>query len=434
MEDPSRSNSGRQVYGVESCDIVYDYDKGTDDDREVNLKVKTAFEGVKSFPFSRIIFQFWRPLDDGGRLVLESFRNTYAVSPYDRLLRDKYLFSLIDNNHNPNPAWIIRGGPVVTAFLNHFPECSMKHPALLLPIFIELKRELQRVGLSIYHLQGSCSYKATDLEPAKIEIKKALEIACESHDLSLGQVYTCCLNFYDEFDVSMGEGLVWKTLQTHRPHLCRNIYKLSDNRGVLALLSKSKCASFVICLRSTHSGDVDYALEFFWPCSRNNLILLETLLLTLSKYLPSFKFASGEQLGDELFVVDVENSSLNKILPVKKLSEATPKASYQSPLTNINNDDDYDDDDLAVLATYRNESMLFYLPSSSTFENVMEKLNKEFELDLARTYKVEYEVSPGQWSSLACLESCRRIEDMGLIKLRVLATVGEVRWRWRTNT
>ncbi|KAI3821274.1 hypothetical protein L1987_08838 [Smallanthus sonchifolius] len=414
MEDPSRSNSGRQVHGVETCDdIVYDYDKGTDDDRdrEVNLKVKSALEGVKSFPFKRIIFQFWRPLDDGGRLVLESFRNAYAVSPYDRLLRDKYrvcstkyLFSIIDEGHNPNPnpAWIISGGPVVTAFLNHFPEvvldlrvhqgsplavCALECEltcCVMLPVFHASECVGVRVGLSIYHVQGSCSYKAADLEPAKIEIKKVLEIACESHDLTLGQVW---------IPYETNNAFVW----------------------------------------STHSGDVDYALEFFWPCSRNHLILLETLLLTLSKYLPSFKFASGEQLGDELFVVDVENSSLSKILTGNKLSEASPKASNQSPLTNINNLE-ADDDDLAILATYRNESMLFYLRSSSTFENVMEKLNKEFELDLARTYKVEYEVSPAQWSSLACLESCRRIEDMGLVKLLVLATVGEVGWRWRTNT
>ncbi|KAJ0724359.1 hypothetical protein HanPI659440_Chr12g0446871 [Helianthus annuus] len=538
-----RSYCGRQafwVHGHESFGSVDDYDSnnGTDDDREVNLKIYSAFEGVKSFPFKRIIFQFWRPLDDGeGRLVLESYRNAFAVSPYNRRLRDKYRvcstkyqYSIDQGDNKINHhAWIISGGPVVTAFLNRFPEvvldmrdhqgsplavcglecdlkccvmlpvfhsassecvgvveCSTKHPALLLPIFIELKRELERVGLlTIFPVQGSWPHKTIsgDMEVAKLEIEKALEIVCESHDLTLGQVWipyepnTCqkflvklsgysvyfdddplssIKDFYDKFDVislNTGAGLAWKTLQTHQPHLCRNIYKLSDNKGVLALLSanaKSKCASFVICLRSAHTRELDYSFEFFWPCTRNHLLLLETLLLTLRKYLPSFKFASGEQLGDELFVVDVENSSLStpiKILPGNKLSEA-PKAlnetrcfkttgqSNLNPLTSVNNpegtdDDDDEDNDLAILASYRNESLLFYLPSSSTFENVMEKLNKEFELDPARSYKVQYEVSPGLWFGLTCLESCQR---MGLIKLRVLPTVREVGWRWITNT
>ncbi|KAF5776496.1 hypothetical protein HanXRQr2_Chr12g0524891 [Helianthus annuus] len=533
MRDPSRSYYGRQTFWIREL-------KTSDEIREVNLKIYSAFEGLKSFPFKRTFFQFWRPLDDGGggRLVLEANRNPYAVSPYNRRLQDKYrvssakyLFSIDERNNNP--AWIISGGPVVTAFLNRFPEvvldmrdhqgsplavcglecdlkccvmlpvfhsassecvgvveCSTKHPALLLPIFIELKRELERVSLSIYHVQGSWPYKTIsgDMEVAKLEIEKALEIVCESHGLTLGQVWipyepnTCqkflvklsgysvyfdddplssIKDFYDKFDVislNTGAGLAWKTLQTHQPHLCRNIYKLSDNKGVLALLSanaKSKCASFVICLRSAHTRELDYSFEFFWPCTRNHMLLLETLLLTLRNYLPSFKFASGEQLGDELFVVDVENSSLStpiKILPGNKLSEA-PKAlnetrasvgfkrtgpSNLNPLTSVNNpegtdddDDDDEDNDLAILASYRNESLLFYLPSSSTFENVMEKLNKEFELDPARSYKVQYEVSPGLWFGLTCLESCQR---MGLIKLRVLPTVREVGWRWITNT
>ncbi|KAI3687533.1 hypothetical protein L1987_81230 [Smallanthus sonchifolius] len=179
-------------------------------------------------------------------------------------------------------------------------ECSMKHPAHLLPIFNELKRELERKGLKIYHAQGSWPYKAIqgDLEPVKVEIEKGLKMVCESHDLILGQAWISyeCENdnhaqmflvklsgysvdnpllssvkaFYNKFDViplKTGEGLVLKTLQTHQPHVCRNIYKMSDNRGVSALLSaNTKCTSLVICLRSTHTRELDYAFEFFWPC------------------------------------------------------------------------------------------------------------------------------------------------------------------------
>ncbi|MFS7951216.1 hypothetical protein Hanom_Chr07g00592301 [Helianthus anomalus] len=90
-----------------------------------------------------------------------------------------------------------------------------------------------------------------------------------------------------------------------------------------------------------------------------------------------------------------------------------------------------EDDDLAILASYRSKPSLFYIPSSSTFEYVLEKLNKEFELDPTQAYRVEYKASSGQWSSLVCLESCR---GMDLIRLRVLPEGREVGWRWKTNS
>ncbi|KAK9050777.1 hypothetical protein SSX86_030253 [Deinandra increscens subsp. villosa] len=476
--DPSRTKSCRCACWTRGLTMEHEAD-----DRGVNLKICAAFSGVKSFPFKKMIFQFWRPRAEGGRLVLECYRNPHAVSLFDRLLGGqyrslctKYRYSIDDPNSNPNPPWIISaGGPVATAFLNRYPEvvldlsvhrgsplvdcgldcdlacgvmlpvfddksscvgvieCSMKNPAFLLPVFNELRRGLERQGLTIYHFQASWPYRANipgDFEAAKTEIEKGLEIACESHDLTLGQVWISYTqrehirlvklsryfvdfddnplkHFYDKFDVISGEGLAWKTLATHQPHLCRNIYKLSDNSGVLALISaNTRSSCFVICLRSTHTGELDYVFEFFWPCCHNHSVLSETLLLTLRKYLPSFKFASGEQLGDEFTFIDVENPSSNL---------------------------EDQEDDLAILAAYRNEGSLFYLPRSSTFEDLMLKLHKEFELDPARTHTVEYEVSPGKWSSLVCLESCRRTEDMGVVKLRVRPDGIEVGWLWRDN-
>ncbi|MFS7951214.1 hypothetical protein Hanom_Chr07g00592281 [Helianthus anomalus] len=135
---------------------------GTDDLLEVNMKMYSAFAGVTSFPLKRIIFQS---------------------------CCTKYRYSVVegDSSDNPPPWFISGGGPVVTAFLNHFPEvvldlralqgsdplvdcglecdlmccvmlpvfhvgssdcvgvveCSMKHPTLLLPMFNELKCELE---------------------------------------------------------------------------------------------------------------------------------------------------------------------------------------------------------------------------------------------------------------------------------------------------
>ncbi|PWA78345.1 NIN-like protein [Artemisia annua] len=131
--------------------------------------------------------------------------------------------------------------------------------------------------------------------------------------------------------LNFGDGLVGKALQTYEPHFCRDLYDLPMTRDkkLVLLLSSSykslftgcnnplppkknssiKCSCLAICLRSIDTGDIDYAFEFLWPRSRNYFILLESLLLTLKSCLPSFKFASGEQLGDELRVVDVKNST-----------------------------------------------------------------------------------------------------------------------------
>ncbi|KAK1425245.1 hypothetical protein QVD17_20593 [Tagetes erecta] len=476
--DPSRIDPGR-----EACPPI---ERETSDE-----KIFSAFVRAKSFPLHRIIFQFWRQRAVGGRMVLDCSRSSYAVLIYNllhakyRSLCIKYKYSI--DNPNANPPWIISGGPVVTAFLNHFPEvivdlrsyqgsnplvdcalecgflccmmlpifdhdsrciigvveCSMKHHALLLPIFNDLKRELEKEGLSIYHVPGPYKAISGDWETAKTEIENGLKIACESHHLTLGQVWvsydsdenddqmklvklssyfgnvdsdmSSFKEFYDTFDViflKKGEGLVGRTLETQQSHFCRDVYKLSDNKeGVLALLyanNKSVYTCLVICLRSTHTGELEYAFEFFWPCNRQ--YILETLILTLRKYLPSFKFAYGDQLGDLLTVVDVKKSS----------SEALNE-------TNA-------DDDVAIFAAYRHEASLFYLPSSSTFENIMNKLNNVFQLDPARTYKVEYQASPSRWSSLVSLESCRRIDDMGAIKLRLQAEGRQVGWQWKTNS
>ncbi|KAM0066335.1 putative PB1 domain-containing protein [Helianthus debilis subsp. tardiflorus] len=253
-------------------------------------------------------------------------------------------------------------------------------------------------------------------------------------------------------------GLVGRTLETRQAHLCRNIFNFSDNKGVLAVLSAgAKCTSFAICLKSSHMGERDYVFEFFWPLSPNPLPLMEALILTLREYLPSFRYAaSGAQLGDELLVVDVEISSYasgsnpTKIFPKTEVSE-TPKAleetrplvgmkrkftadqselneAYQYPLTNVDDPKgEDDDDDVVILAVYKVDHSLFFLPSSTTFERLMEKINLEFELNPSGTYKIKYQVLPGEWYSLTdgtCLKSCissyRTSNNIDHIKLLVL--------------
>ncbi|KAL8216744.1 hypothetical protein R6Q57_023581 [Mikania cordata] len=289
---------------------------------------------------------------------------------------------MIDGEYPPK---IITGGLPVTAFLNHFPEvaldlrvhqgtslvdialecdltccmmlpifyrdssqclggveCSMKHPALLLPIFNDLKCELKRNGLSMYHLEGRWPYKAIpgDVEPVKIEIEKGLKIACESHHLTLAQVWVSYTQMERAFCLLLVNNLVIE------------IFVVDIEN------SSSKCESRLVkILQGNRLSEMPQALK-------------ETRTLVGVKR----KSIAGQ-------------SGLNQ--------------SNQYALTNINNpkgEDEEVDDDLDILSIYRNDAVLFFLPISSTFENLMEKLNKEFELD--NDCKVEHEVLPGQWCSL----------------------------------
>ncbi|GJY14746.1 hypothetical protein Tco_0385168 [Tanacetum coccineum] len=87
----------------------------------------------------------------------------------------------------------------------------------------------------------------------------------------------------DKFPLTTEEGLAGKTLQTNKPRFCRNI---SEPRDIGLML--------LIHAKSEH---------------------------TLKRCLPSFKFASGARLGDELRVVDLENSTGNKLSQIPKALE-----------------------------------------------------------------------------------------------------------------
>ncbi|KAI3821275.1 hypothetical protein L1987_08839 [Smallanthus sonchifolius] len=414
----------------------------------VNEKIHSAFRNVKSFPLKRIIIQFWRPVKtSGGAGVLSCYGNPYALSPINHRLR-KYRSHSV-RVHQGSPLVDLALECELTCFMmlpvfyGLFPvgviEVSTRFPLHLLVIFNELNVRLKRVDLSISHpdtLSRPCEAITGDWRLAQSEIGKALRVAFASHAITHCQVWICydtycgrpwrrkLLGRMESYSVfspvnrlssvklfyhdlhclpwEKGQGLVGKTLETLQPLLCKNIYKLSDNRGLLVVLStNTKCTTF------------------FQVCSEGTTC-------------------------DELLVVDVENSSLGsgsthvKIFPgnkssdkkgVKRNSSAAvgmkTAIEGQIELTSINNPDD---DDLIIFGVYKVDYRLFFLPSSSTFENFMEKINQEFELNPAGTYMIDYQVLPGEWYSLmdgtylkSYVSSYRASENIDHIKSRVVA-------------
>lgn len=182
-----------------------------------------------------------------------------------------------------------------------------------------------------------------------VEIEAALKTACISHELTLAQVSIAYEDTNDmpnssslegkhmtqmmahkmigrcpdsdDYDFKdycgtcdmlpskIGEGLVGKANQNYMPHFCRNIYVMNNKElpTLIETITIKKYSCLVICLRST-MNDV-YVLEFLWLQNRKYTVLIESLVLTLKRCLPNFKFAFGGELGDELLVVEVGNSS-----------------------------------------------------------------------------------------------------------------------------
>lgn len=204
------------------------------------------------------------------------------------------------------------------------------------------------------------------LKPAKEEIEEALETICESHNICLAQVWISYEDnnhehfssslmgtqmkqmlalkltgytsvdeqvsddfwkleeYYDACDkipLKQGDELVLKTFEDYEPRF----YKDNSNLGTDILLAwlndDIKFSGLTIRMRSIDTSDFDYAFEFIWYPDSNYVMFLEALLLTLKRCLPRFKCASGAELGDELHVIDVDNSTKSETKTFKIFQE-----------------------------------------------------------------------------------------------------------------
>ncbi|PWA78344.1 NIN-like protein [Artemisia annua] len=392
-------------------------------------------------------------------------------------------------------------------------ECStISTGSDLVRVLNELKNALERVGLNMFHVQKCRPYKTIrSLKHARDEIEEALAIVCQSHNLILAQVWIPyeneshdhvssslrdtqmeqttavkligCHTVFDDgdflssitpyhdtcdmFPLKMGEGLVGKTLQTYETHFCRNIGKLSDNRLLMLSLSPAtnNVSCLTICLKSNHTGNLDYGFELLWHQSRNYHILLPSLLITLKRFLPSFTFACGAKLGDEFSFLAVDNSEGNMIrcscnsngnklsplqsntsstpllrekdsgreetlIPKRKLSdqfiglaEFSEDYSYTSSSCSSNCAKSPDIVSVMFKAEYGDDLIAFHLPvSSATIVAVEKQISDRCEVN--RPYKLEYLDYKNAWILMdedADVRFCikYRNENSSHIRLRV---------------
>ncbi|KAJ0615739.1 putative transcription factor Nin-like family [Helianthus annuus] len=291
--------------------------------------------------------QFWAPITtDGGRRLLSTSGQPFAVyrlrndfAKY-RLYSEKYRYNIDTNALDFEPEHMI-----------FTLECSQSELVFFL---ICILSAILRADLDAFYAVDLIPYKTINgLDVTMGEIEEALKVVCESHNLALAQVwipyedkynvpflysledtqtkrllaikltgylYADKKDGYDDFwlyftsgDVTphaIGEELPLVTLQDYKS---RYISKLRSDKLIDCESGfYSPTSALAICLRSNGTGDFNYVFEFIWTKRSNRVIILEAILLTLKRCLPSFKFASGAEIGDEIDVILVEGSTDNE--------------------------------------------------------------------------------------------------------------------------
>ncbi|KAA8519350.1 hypothetical protein F0562_013606 [Nyssa sinensis] len=169
----------------------------------------------------------------------------------------------------------------------------------------------------------------------------------------------------DLFDLHLkrGQGVAGKAYLSRNACFCSDITHFSFSDYPLAHLARfhKLAGSFAICLRSSHTGDDDYVLEFLLPRNETNgypQTLLDSILAIMKQHLPSFKLASEQELGLGLSV-EVIN------LPLK---QAVVSVDHTSPhVTAIQ--------DVSIKASYRDGVIKFKLSRTSGMVNLEEIAN-----------------------------------------------------------
>ncbi|KAF5478039.1 hypothetical protein F2P56_004632 [Juglans regia] len=116
-----------------------------------------------------------------------------------------------------------------------------------------------------------------------------------------------------------GQGVAGRAFLSHNSCFCGNVtlfcktdYPLVHYARMFGLAS-----CFAICLRSTHTGDDDYILEFFLPRGISDFyeqqILLGSLLATMKQHFQSLKVASGIELEEKVSVEIVQVSTGERV-------------------------------------------------------------------------------------------------------------------------
>ncbi|KAK9266524.1 hypothetical protein L1049_021535 [Liquidambar formosana] len=108
-----------------------------------------------------------------------------------------------------------------------------------------------------------------------------------------------------EHHLRKGQGVAGRAFSSQNLCFCNDITQFSKTDYPLVHYARmfGLTSCFAICLRSTHTGNDEYVLEFFLPPSitdsRDQQTLLDSLLETMKQHFLSLKVASGKELEEK---------------------------------------------------------------------------------------------------------------------------------------
>ncbi|KAJ9555716.1 hypothetical protein OSB04_010330 [Centaurea solstitialis] len=120
-----------------------------------------------------------------------------------------------------------------------------------------------------------------------------------------------------EHHLQKGQGVAGRAFATRSSCFCENITHFAKTEYPLVHYARmfGLVGSFAICLRSTHTGDDDYILEFFLPPNMVNgedqQTMLGSLLTSMKQHFRTLKVACGEEIGEDGRLVEIIKASAN---------------------------------------------------------------------------------------------------------------------------
>ncbi|XP_047341414.1 protein NLP6-like [Impatiens glandulifera] len=132
-----------------------------------------------------------------------------------------------------------------------------------------------------------------------------------------------------EHHLQKGQGVVGRAFSSHNSCFCEDITQFRKTEYPLVHYARmfGLTSSFAICLRSTHTGNDEYILEFFLPLqmkdARDQQKLLDSLLITMKQHFQSLQVASGEELEEAGKCIEIITA------PFGEKDDPEPESNFQ---------------------------------------------------------------------------------------------------------
>lgn len=158
------------------------------------------------------------------------------------------------------------------------------------------------------------------------------DAACYIIDAHLWGFREACV----EHHLQQGQGVAGRAFLSHNMCFCRNITQFckTDYPLVHYALMFGLTSCFAICLRSSHTENDDYVLEFFLPPSITDLheqkTLLGSMLATMKQHFQSLKIAAGIELEENglIEIIEATNERVHSRLesiPIDQSIKSPPR-------------------------------------------------------------------------------------------------------------